>query len=71
MAEGKADLYPRLAPTSEWDTAAGHAVLDAAGGQVVDTRGRPLRYNETDSLLNDWFLAFGDATHDWQAYVPK
>ena len=71
VAEGKADLYPRLAPTSEWDTAAGHAVLDAAGGQVVDTRGRPLRYNETDSLLNDWFLAFGDATHDWQAYVPK
>lgn len=71
IAEGEADFYPRLGPTSEWDTAAGHAVLDAAGGQVVDTRGRPLRYNETDSLLNDWFLAFGDATHDWQAYVPK
>ena len=71
IAEGAADFYPRLGPTSEWDTAAGHAVLKAAGGQVVDTRGRPVRYNETDSLLNDWFLAYGDATHDWQAYVPK
>ncbi|AWN14646.1 3'(2'),5'-bisphosphate nucleotidase CysQ [Salinisphaera sp. LB1] len=71
IAEGAADFYPRLGPTSEWDTAAGHAVLKAAGGQVTDARGRPLRYNETDSLLNDWFIAYGDASHDWLAYVPK
>jgi len=70
IAEGTADFYPRLGPTSEWDTAAGHAVLVAAGGEVTDTSGRPLRYNETDSLLNGWFLAFGDSTHDWQAYLP-
>lgn len=71
IAEGQADFYPRLGPTSEWDTAAGHAVLKAAGGQVTDIRGRPLRYNETDSLLNDWFIAYGDTEHDWQAYLPK
>lgn len=71
IAEGAADFYPRLGPTSEWDTAAGHAVLKAAGGQVTDARGRPLRYNETDSLLNDWFIAYGDANPDWLAHVPK
>lgn len=69
IAEGAADFYPRLGPTSEWDTAAGHAVLDAAGGRITDIRGRPLRYNETDSLLNDWFLAYGDQGHDWLAYL--
>jgi len=69
IAEGTADFYPRLGPTSEWDTAAGHAVLNAAGGRVTDVRGRPLRYNETDSLLNDWFLAYGDREHDWMAYL--
>lgn len=71
IAEGEADFYPRLGPTSEWDTAAGHAVLNAAGGRVTDVRGRPLRYNETDSLLNNWFIAYGDASHDWLAYVPR
>ncbi|RJS94308.1 3'(2'),5'-bisphosphate nucleotidase CysQ [Salinisphaera sp. Q1T1-3] len=71
IAEHGADFYPRLGPTSEWDTAAGHAVLKAAGGQVTDTRGRPLRYNETDSLLNDWFIAYGDVEHDWQGYLAK
>ncbi|WP_423823162.1 3'(2'),5'-bisphosphate nucleotidase CysQ [Salinisphaera sp. SPP-AMP-43] len=71
IAEGQADYYPRLGPTSEWDTAAGHAVLKAAGGYVTDARGRPLRYNETDSLLNDWFIAYGDDRHDWLSYIPK
>ncbi|HET7312916.1 3'(2'),5'-bisphosphate nucleotidase CysQ [Salinisphaera sp.] len=71
IAEGGADFYPRLGPTSEWDTAAGHGVLAAAGGRVTDARGRPLRYNETDSLLNDWFIAYGDSGHDWLAHVPK
>lgn len=70
IAEGEADFYPRLGPTSEWDTAAGHAVLAAAGGQVTDTTGAPLRYNAKDSLLNPHFLAFGDASHDWLAYLP-
>ncbi|MEX1080611.1 MAG: 3'(2'),5'-bisphosphate nucleotidase CysQ [Halofilum sp. (in: g-proteobacteria)] len=67
VAEGAADLYPRLGPTSEWDTAAAQAVVEAAGGQVTDLEGRPLRYNQTESLLNPEFLVFGDASRDWTA----
>ncbi len=57
IAEGKADLYPRLGPTSEWDTAAAHAVLSAAGGEVVTLEGEPLRYNQKDHYLNPHFIA--------------
>ncbi len=57
VAEGKADIYPRLGPTSEWDTAAAHAVVNAAGGEVVIAEsGQPLLYNTKDSLLNPHFL---------------
>ena len=57
VAEGKADIYPRLGPTSEWDTAAAHAVVNAAGGEVVIAEsGHPLLYNTKDSLLNPHFL---------------
>ncbi len=69
IAEGAADFYPRLGPTSEWDTAAGHAVLAVAGGGVTDTQGTPLAYNTRESLLNPHFLAFGDPGHDWRAYL--
>lgn len=56
VAEGKADVYPRLAPTMEWDTAAGHAIAAAAGRTVVDAEtGRPLRYNKED-LHNPFFI---------------
>jgi 3'(2'), 5'-bisphosphate nucleotidase len=61
IAEGKADLYPRFGPTSEWDTAAGQAVLEAAGGHVTRTDGHRLRYNCRESLINGDFLAFGNA----------
>ena len=60
LAEGALDLYPRFGPTSEWDTAAGQAILEAAGGAVLDARGRPLRYNRRETLLNGDFLALGD-----------
>ncbi|MCC6632981.1 MAG: 3'(2'),5'-bisphosphate nucleotidase CysQ [Gammaproteobacteria bacterium] len=61
VAEGSADLYPRLGPTSEWDIAAGQAVVEAAGGQVVRLAdGTALRYNAGESLLNPDFLAYGD-----------
>ena len=60
IAEGGIDLYPRFGPTSEWDTAAGQAILEAAGGGVVDPRGRPFRYNQRESLLNGDFFASGD-----------
>ena len=65
VAEGSADLYPRFGPTSEWDTAAGQAVLESAGGRVVDLQGHRLRYNLKTSLLNPYFLAFGDLRRDW------
>lgn len=58
LAEGRADIYPRLSPTSEWDTAAGHAVLLAAGGRVDGLDGGPLQYGKT-AFLNRGFVATG------------
>lgn len=71
VAEGAADLYPRLGPTSEWDTAAAQAILESAGGRMIDLAGRPLRYNSKDDLLNPHFLAFGDLQRDWLAPIRK
>ena len=71
VAEGAADLYPRLGPTSEWDTAAAQAILESAGGRMIDLAGRPLRYNSKDDLLNPHFLAFGDQQRDWLAPIRK
>jgi 3'(2'), 5'-bisphosphate nucleotidase len=58
MARGEADIYPRTAPTSEWDTAAGHAVLAAAGGTVTELDGQPLLYNKP-GFLKPAFVAWG------------
>jgi len=69
VAEGQADLYPRLAPTCEWDTAAAHAVVEAAGGLVVDADFVPLRYNQKDELLNPYFHVVGDPDFDWQKII--
>jgi len=69
LAEGKADIYPRLAPTSEWDTAAAHAVLAAAGGDIVDTEFQALRYNQKESMLNPHFIAISDISYDWQSVL--
>jgi 3'(2'), 5'-bisphosphate nucleotidase len=65
VAEGSADFYPRFGPTSEWDTAAAQAVVEAAGGAVVTTDGKPLRYNTKRELLNPHFLVYGDRGRDW------
>jgi len=65
VAEGKADFYPRLGPTSEWDTAAAHAVVLAAGGDIVTLDGKPLRYNTGKSLLNPEFLVIADDSKNW------
>jgi len=67
LAEGKADLYPRLGPTSEWDTAAAHAVVVAAGGRIVTLDNRPLQYNKKASFLNPEFIVFADTARDWAA----
>ena len=69
VAEGRADWYPRLGPTSEWDTAAAHAVVLAAGGEVVDATGAPLEYNRKASLLNPHVLVYGDCRRDWVGLV--
>ncbi len=72
IAEGKADFYPRLAPTSEWDTAAAQAVLEAAGGRVVcaepgESRNLvSLRYNAGEDILNPHFYALGDKSFCWE-----
>lgn len=69
VAEGAADVYPRLGPTSEWDTAAAQAVVEGAGGQVVDLSGVALRYNRGPEILNPNFVAFGDASPDWPSLL--
>jgi 3'(2'), 5'-bisphosphate nucleotidase len=62
LAEGEADVYPRYGPTMEWDTAAGDAILRAAGGVVLDPAGRPFRYGKADQAYrNGPFIAWGDA----------
>ncbi|HHH36969.1 MAG TPA: 3'(2'),5'-bisphosphate nucleotidase [Gammaproteobacteria bacterium] len=71
VAEGRADLYPRLGPTSEWDTAAAQCIVEAAGGIVTDTAMQPLRYNTRESLLNPHFFVSGDRAHDWSQYLVR
>jgi 3'(2'), 5'-bisphosphate nucleotidase len=60
VAEGAADIYPRLAPTSEWDVAAGHALILAAGGAVTTPQGAPLTYGRGENFLIPGFVAWGD-----------
>lgn len=69
IATGEIDLYPRFGPTSEWDTAAAQAVLEAAGGGVFALDGKPLRYNHKESLLNPYFMAVGDQRIPWQKWL--
>jgi 3'(2'), 5'-bisphosphate nucleotidase len=71
LAEGQADLYPRLGPTSEWDIAAAHAVLAAAGGDVWTVNGEPLRYNAKESFLNPEFFAVADGAFPWRERLPR
>lgn len=65
VAEGNADIYPRLGPTSEWDTAAAQAVVEQAGGAVVMLDGQPLSYNAKADILNPHFLVRGPQDRDW------
>lgn len=71
IAEGRFDVYPRLGPTYEWDTAAAQCIIEEAGGQLTDLRLRPLRYNTRESLRNPPFIAFGDDRTDWGRFVPE
>ena len=69
VAEGAADVYPRLGPTSEWDTAAAQAVVTAAGGHVRTLTGEPLAYNLKASVENPYFVCYGDDSRDWLALL--
>lgn len=68
MAEGDADLYPRLAPTSQWDTAAAQGVLEGAGGQILNLQGQPFTYEAQESYLNPFFVALPQQAA-WRAQV--
>lgn len=72
LAAGRGDVYPRFSPCSEWDTAAGQALLEAAGGALLGLDGKPLRYNERDTLLSPNFLAIGDVENPlWSALMAQ
>ena len=71
VAAGDADVYPRLGPTSEWDTAAAQAVVENAGGRVVDLEDRRLLYNTKADPLNPYFIVYGDADVDWVKYATN
>jgi 3'(2'), 5'-bisphosphate nucleotidase len=70
VAEGGADLYPRLGPTSEWDTAAAQAVVEQAGGAVVTLDGKPMKYNQKEDILNPHFCVIGATDRDWLSLLP-
>lgn len=69
VAEGEADVYPRLGPTSEWDTAAAQCIVEEAGGQIRQIDMSPMRYNTKDSLLNPEFFVFGDDSINWSEFL--
>ncbi|MDH5408770.1 MAG: 3'(2'),5'-bisphosphate nucleotidase CysQ [Gammaproteobacteria bacterium] len=69
VAEGSADIYARLGPTSEWDTAAAQCIVEEAGGLLMDTNMQRLQYNTKESLLNPHFFVFGDQSVDWKSYL--
>ena len=70
LAAGEGDFYPRFSPCSEWDVAAGQALVEAAGGAVVGLDGLPLRYNMRDTLLSPNFLAIADPGADLWLGLP-
>jgi len=69
VAEGKADLYPRLWPTSEWDTAAAQCILEQAGGELTTLDGKAMRYNTKDDLTNPYFFASAKRDMNWSKYL--
>jgi 3'(2'), 5'-bisphosphate nucleotidase len=71
VAEGQADIYPRLAPTMEWDTAAAQAVVEAAGGIVLKSDFEALRYNTKEDLLNPHFYVIGDQSFPWREMLDQ
>lgn len=71
VAEGAADLYPRLAPTSEWDTAAAQCIVEEAGGAVLTEQLMPLLYNKKESILNPYFIACARMDPAWTSFFES
>ncbi len=71
VAEGVADLYPRLAPTSEWDTAAAQCVVEQAGGLVLTEELQPLLYNNKESILNPHFIVCSHPDPAWTTFFKE
>ena len=69
VAEGTADVYPRLGPTSLWDTAAAQCVVEQAGGRVIQLTGKPISYADPSVVLNPFFLVHGKSTVDWDDLI--
>ena len=69
LADGNADIYPCFGPTSEWDTAAGQAIVEAAGGQMVSLDFKTFRYNQRESVLNGGFFVFADREYAWEQLI--
>lgn len=70
VAEGVADVYARLGPTGEWDTAAAQCIVEEAGGFILDVHSRQLTYNQRETLINPAFLVFGDDQVNWVQHLP-
>ncbi len=70
VADGKADFYPRVVPTMEWDTAAAQCIVEVAGGSVTTLEGERLTYNK-DDLRNPSLLSFGDASIPWHSFFAE
>jgi 3'(2'), 5'-bisphosphate nucleotidase len=71
VAEGTADVYPRLGPTSLWDTAAAQCVVEQAGGRVIDLTGASLGYGDPSVLLNPFFIVHGASAVEWPALLRQ
>lgn len=71
VADGDADIYPCFGPTSEWDTAAGQVIVEAAGGMMMSLDYKPFRYNQRDTLLNGGFFVVADRNFDWLPVLRK
>lgn len=71
IADGQADIYPRIGPTSEWDTGAVQAVVEGAGGLFLNPEGERFSYNRKESLVNSDFLVIGDTSINWRAFWNK
>ena len=66
VAEGQADIYPCFGPTSEWDTAAGQVIVEAAGGAMMSLEFEPFRYNQRNTMLNGGFFLVADREFEWR-----